>query len=52
VTTTDSDHPACIKISSFAIILFYNTLRALEEEGAIAVDRTGSLNEYRVTDRE
>jgi hypothetical protein len=28
----------------------YNTLRALEEEGVIEVDRTGSLNEYQVID--
>jgi predicted transcriptional regulator len=26
----------------------YNTLRTLEDEGMIAVDRTGSLNEYRL----
>jgi predicted transcriptional regulator len=28
----------------------YNKLRKLEDEGAIAVDRTGKLNEYRVKD--
>lgn len=28
----------------------YNKLRKLEDEGAIAVDRTGTLNEYRVKD--
>lgn len=28
----------------------YNTLRKLEGEGAIEVDRSGSLNEYRITD--